>query len=143
VRTLRDFVAGVVTYDPMADVALAKEKYGIDLINELPQGPFDAVIVAVNHVAVNHAPIARLGETGIKALLAPGALIYDLKGILQLTSVTFGFSLSARSLGFVGHVSAPSKKGSACAEGLMAYLGRSTRTADRPAKVAFLVGTAP
>ena len=42
VRTLRDFAALVVVYDPMADVALAKHEYGIDLTNKLPQGPFDA-----------------------------------------------------------------------------------------------------
>ena len=77
VRTLDDFVAEVVTYDPMADVELAKHEYGIDLTNKLPQGPFDAIILAVKH-----EPIARLGEAGIKALLAPGGLIYDLKGIL-------------------------------------------------------------
>ena len=77
VRTLRDFVAEVVTYDPMADVELAKHEYGIDLTNTLPQGPFDAIILAVKH-----EPIAKLGEEGIKSLLAPGGLIYDLKGIL-------------------------------------------------------------
>ena len=76
-RTLRDFVAEVVIYDPMADRALAKHEYGLDIVNALPKGPFDAVILAVKH-----EPIARLGEAGIKALLAPGGLIYDLKGIL-------------------------------------------------------------
>ena len=77
VRTLRDFVEEVVIYDPMADRELAKHEYGIVLTNELPKGPFDAVILAVKH-----DPIAKLGEPGIKALLAPGGLIYDLKGIL-------------------------------------------------------------
>ena len=77
VRTLNDFVAEVVTYDPMADVELAKHEYGIDLTNKLPQGPFDAIILAVKH-----EPIAKMGEAGIKALLTPGGLIYDLKGIL-------------------------------------------------------------
>ena len=77
VRTLRDFVEEVVIYDPMADRELAKHEYGIVLTNELPKGPFDAVILAVKH-----DPIAKLGETGINALLAPGGLIYDLKGIL-------------------------------------------------------------
>jgi hypothetical protein len=33
-------------------------------------------------LAVKHEPIAALGETGVKALPAPGGLIYDLKGIL-------------------------------------------------------------
>ena len=77
VRTLRDFVEEVVIYDPMADRELAKHEYGIVITNELPKGPFDAVILAVKH-----EPIAKLGEPGIKALLAPGGLIYDLKGIL-------------------------------------------------------------
>jgi UDP-N-acetyl-D-glucosamine/UDP-N-acetyl-D-galactosamine dehydrogenase len=77
VRTLGDFVAQVVIYDPMADRALAKHEYGLDIVNELPKGPFDAVILAVKH-----EPIAKLGESGIKALLAPDGLIYDLKGIL-------------------------------------------------------------
>ncbi len=77
VRTLRDFVAEVVIYDPMADVELAKHEYGLTLTNKLPQGPFDAIILAVKH-----EPIAKMGEAGIKALLAPGGLIYDLKGIL-------------------------------------------------------------
>jgi UDP-N-acetyl-D-galactosamine dehydrogenase len=77
VRTLRDFVADVVVYDPMADIELAKHEYGIDLTNTLPRGPFDAIILAVKH-----EPIAKLGEAGINALLAPDGLIYDLKGIL-------------------------------------------------------------
>jgi UDP-N-acetyl-D-glucosamine/UDP-N-acetyl-D-galactosamine dehydrogenase len=77
VKSLRDFVSEVVIYDPMADSALAKHEYGLDIINELPAPPFNAVILAVKH-----EPIAQLGESGIKALLAPGGLIYDLKGIL-------------------------------------------------------------
>ena len=81
VRSLRDFVAEVVVYDPMADIALAKHEYGVDLTNDLPRGPFDAIILAVKHES-----IAKLGEAGIKALLAPGGLIYDLKGILPTTA---------------------------------------------------------
>jgi len=77
VRVLRDFVAEVVVYDPMADVALAKREYGIDITNEMPEAQFNAIILAVKHT-----PIAELGERGIRALLVPGGLIYDLKGIL-------------------------------------------------------------
>ncbi len=77
VRTLRDFVAEVVTYDPMADIQLAKHEYGIDITSDLPDGPFNAIILAVKH-----DPIAAMGEAGIKALLTPDGLIYDLKGIL-------------------------------------------------------------
>ncbi|MBM3545163.1 MAG: nucleotide sugar dehydrogenase [Alphaproteobacteria bacterium] len=77
VRALREFVEEVVIYDPMADKALAKHEYGIDLTNKLPSGPFDAIILAVKHT-----PIAEMGEPGIKELLKPGGLIYDLKDIL-------------------------------------------------------------
>ena len=80
VRALRDFVAEITIYDPMADTRLAKHEYGLALVNELPQGPFDAVILAVKH-----NQIAKLGVEGIEALLAPGGLIYDLKGILPPT----------------------------------------------------------
>jgi UDP-N-acetyl-D-glucosamine/UDP-N-acetyl-D-galactosamine dehydrogenase len=81
VRALQDFVSEVVIYDPMADADLAKHEYGLFLQSELPQGPFDAIILAVKHKA-----IAQLGEAGIKALLAPGGLIYDLKGVLPPTA---------------------------------------------------------
>jgi UDP-N-acetyl-D-galactosamine dehydrogenase len=77
VRSLRDFVGEVTIYDPMADSRMAQDEYGIQLTNSCPAGPFDAIILAVKH-----EPIAQMGETGIKALLAPGGLIYDLKGIL-------------------------------------------------------------
>ena len=80
VRALRDFVAEITIYDPMADIELAKHEYGLGLVNELPQGPFDAVILAVKH-----DQIASSEKSGIKALLAPGGLIYDLKGILPPT----------------------------------------------------------
>jgi UDP-N-acetyl-D-galactosamine dehydrogenase len=77
VRTLRDFVAEVVVYDPMADIDLAKHEYDVEITNELPAAPFNAVILAVKHDS-----IAQMGEAGIKALLTPDGLIYDLKAIL-------------------------------------------------------------
>ena len=66
VRTLRDFVAEVVVYDPMADVALAQHEYALTLTNDLPRGPFDAIILAVKHDA-----IAKLGETGNQGIARP------------------------------------------------------------------------
>jgi UDP-N-acetyl-D-galactosamine dehydrogenase len=77
VHSLRDFVGELVIYDPMADIDLAKHEYGIEITNELPAAPFNAVILAVKH-----DPIAQMGEAGIKALLTPDGLIYDLKTIL-------------------------------------------------------------
>jgi len=77
VRALRDFVSEVVVYDPVADIALVRHEYGIDITNKVPEAQFNAIILAVKHT-----PISEMGEAGIEALLAPGGLIYDLKGIL-------------------------------------------------------------
>jgi UDP-N-acetyl-D-galactosamine dehydrogenase len=77
VRALSDFVAKVVIYDPVADIAEAKRDYGFDITNTLPSGPFDAVILAVKH-----DQIVKLGESGVRAVLAPDGLVYDLKLIL-------------------------------------------------------------
>ena len=79
VRTLGDFVAEVVTYDPMADVALAKHEYGLTLTNELPQGPFDAIILAVKHDAdrrdgrSRHQGAARARRTDLRSERHPAA----------------------------------------------------------------------
>jgi UDP-N-acetyl-D-glucosamine/UDP-N-acetyl-D-galactosamine dehydrogenase len=81
VLELRDFAAEVVVYDPLADIDLASHEYGLTLTHELPRGPFNAIVLAVKH-----DQIVSLGEAGIKALLAPGGLIYDVQGILPPTS---------------------------------------------------------
>jgi len=77
IRSLQDFGSDVVVYDPVADVDLARGEYEIDLTNTLPPAPFNAIVLAVKH-----DDIIRLGKSGISALLAPGGIIYDLKGIL-------------------------------------------------------------
>src|SRR4029450_5441342 len=64
VRTLREFVADVVVYDPMADAELAKHEYGLSLTNEVPNGQFDAIILAVRH-----EPIARMCGGRLEALV--------------------------------------------------------------------------
>src|SRR6478672_1249573 len=71
VQELTGLVAEVAVYDPVADIQLAKHEYGIALSNKLPDGPFDAVVMAVKHDA-----IAGMGETAIRSLLAPNGLIY-------------------------------------------------------------------
>ena len=77
VHELGEFFAEIEIYDPLADAALAQTEYGIKLSNELPNGPFDAIVLAVKHDA-----IAELGPKRIKALLRDGGLIYDIKAVL-------------------------------------------------------------
>jgi UDP-N-acetyl-D-galactosamine dehydrogenase len=81
VQELAALVAEVAVYDPVADIELAKHEYGITLSNTLPDGPFDAVVLAVKHDG-----IAGMGEATIRSLLAPNGLIYDIKGILPASA---------------------------------------------------------
>jgi UDP-N-acetyl-D-galactosamine dehydrogenase len=81
VQELAGLVAEVAVYDPVADIELAKHEYGIGLSNTLPDGPFDAVVLAVKHDG-----IAGMGEAAIRRLLAPNGLIYDIKSILPASA---------------------------------------------------------
>jgi UDP-N-acetyl-D-glucosamine/UDP-N-acetyl-D-galactosamine dehydrogenase len=76
VRELGAFL-DVSVFDPVADREAALEEYGIDLLPELPDDRFQAVVLAVKHT-----DIVGLGRERIGALLAPGGLIYDVTGVL-------------------------------------------------------------
>ena len=76
VRELSGFL-DVVIYDPVADKDAAHEEYGVSIAQELPPGPFQAIVLAVRHAA-----ITALGRERLKAMLAPGGLIYDVTGVL-------------------------------------------------------------
>ncbi|MDH3581331.1 MAG: nucleotide sugar dehydrogenase [Hyphomicrobiales bacterium] len=77
VSELAGLVGTVTVYDPLANVQEAQKEYGQVIVNTLPEGPFDAIILAVRHDA-----IAALGADRLSELLAEGGLIYDVKGIL-------------------------------------------------------------
>ncbi len=77
VNELSQFVASVEVFDPLADRAEAKHHYGIEIAGEQPAGPFDAIVLAVKHKV-----FAEQGRKGLDGLLAPGGLVYDLKGVL-------------------------------------------------------------
>ena len=81
VRELSGLVAEVAVYDPVADAAHAQHEYGITLSNRIPDGLFDAVVLAVKHEA-----IAGMGEAAIRKLLTPSGLIYDIKEILPASA---------------------------------------------------------
>jgi UDP-N-acetyl-D-galactosamine dehydrogenase len=76
VRELGSFLT-VVVYDPVADREDALHEYGVDIVAELPDDRFQAVVLAVKHSA-----ITALGRDRLDQLLAPGGLIYDITGVL-------------------------------------------------------------
>jgi UDP-N-acetyl-D-galactosamine dehydrogenase len=78
VRELQPFASEVVVYDPHADAAEAMHEYGIGVVDTLPTGLYDGIILAVKHDA-----ILALGEAKLRALLIPGTgFLYDLKEVL-------------------------------------------------------------
>ena len=80
-RELEAFGHKVSTYDPLAIPSEVLHEYGIELQTELPQGPFDAIVLAVRH-----DEIVAIGEKRMRELLVPGGLLYDLKEVLPVGS---------------------------------------------------------
>ena len=79
IHALKDVVADVTIYDPVADADAARHEYGIAIASKLPSGPFEVAVLAVKH-----QQIAALEEGSIRKLLAPNGLIYDIKGVLPV-----------------------------------------------------------
>lgn len=72
--TLADYTSNITIYDPWADAAQVKKTYGLDVVGTVPDGCFDAVILAVAHKAFEDVDIPSLGRAG--------GVVYDVKGIL-------------------------------------------------------------
>lgn len=77
IKHLKEFAIEVTAYDPLADRDEARHEYGLEILNELPQGPFDAIVYAVNHDQIK-SNAAKL----ISTLLRPGGFVYDIKSVL-------------------------------------------------------------
>ena len=73
-HTLNEYTGNITVYDPWANPVHVKHEYGIDVVNELPEGKFDAVILGVAHQAFL--------DLDVKALVREGGVIYDVKGVL-------------------------------------------------------------
>jgi UDP-N-acetyl-D-galactosamine dehydrogenase len=70
---LVNFDIEVDLYDPWVDPKEVKDEYGIDVANDLPFGPFAAVILAVAHKEFLSLDVRSF---------APNGIVYDVKGIL-------------------------------------------------------------
>ncbi|MCA0919165.1 nucleotide sugar dehydrogenase [Pseudooceanicola nanhaiensis] len=78
VDELQEFSVTAEVYDPRASVEAIREYYGIEALDALPEGPFDAVVLAVAH-----AEFRALGAQGVRALLGDKGLVYDVKGLFD------------------------------------------------------------
>lgn len=74
-KALKEYGVNNTVYDPWANTEVARHEYGIDVVNELPQQKYDAVILAVAH--------REFMDMDIQHLCQERHVIYDVKGILD------------------------------------------------------------
>ena len=82
VRELGEYSARVDVHDPNVAADEAYAEYGITMVNDLVDGQYDAVIIAVAH-----DQFRAMGVEGIRALLRSGGVVYDMKYLLPAESV--------------------------------------------------------
>ena len=82
IRELEGYSCVVDVFDPWVDADEAFEQHEIRLVNELDEGKYDAVVVAVAH-----AKFKQLGLDAVRLLLKPEGLIYDLKYVFPRSDV--------------------------------------------------------
>jgi UDP-N-acetyl-D-galactosamine dehydrogenase len=79
VRELGSLAGEVVVYDPLADPDEVRHEYDIESRVAVPDGQFDAIVLAVRHDQI-HA----LGAERLRAMLRPRGVLYDLKQVLPI-----------------------------------------------------------
>ena len=77
INELKSYHIEPVVYDPWANIEDVKKEYGIDIFNALPQGKFDATILAVAHDDFKNLVIKKSSDS----------VVYDVKGILNIEDV--------------------------------------------------------
>lgn len=74
VEELHDYNCAVDIYDPWVSAEESRAEYRLDVIENLPQGYYDAIILAVGH-----HEFKEMGAKSIRALGKKNVVIYDLK----------------------------------------------------------------
>jgi len=82
IKGLQNHNANVDVYDPWVDKSEVKNTYQLDVITEIEQGKYHAIILAVAH-----EQFLQLGAKGIHALGAGQHVLYDIKSVLPIESV--------------------------------------------------------
>ncbi len=82
IEELSNCHAKVDVYDPWADAKQAKDFFGLQLQNNLKEGCYDAILLAVSH-----NEFIKMGEKGIRELLNNKGILFDIKGMLPSESV--------------------------------------------------------
>lgn len=75
-NALKEYNVNITVYDPWANPDIVKREYGVDIVSEMPNGKFDAAIVAVAHKEF------RENDVDWNDLLTGNHVIFDVKGIM-------------------------------------------------------------
>ncbi|NLI35972.1 MAG: nucleotide sugar dehydrogenase, partial [Bacteroidales bacterium] len=78
-HTLKEYTNNITVYDPWADVERVKSAYGIKIINKLPKGKYDVVILAVAH--------NEFLKLDMKTLTQHNTVVYDVKGAFDVNII--------------------------------------------------------
>lgn len=79
VRALQEYNVNITIYDPWANAAVAKHEYNLDITNELPEGRYDALIMAVAH--------KEFFSCNVTNHINDISVVYDVKGVLAINHV--------------------------------------------------------
>lgn len=78
--TISEYTNNITIYDPWEESAEVKKEYKIDIINKLDASEkYDAIILGVAH--------KEFLSLDIKSLLSDNAVVYDVKGILDINII--------------------------------------------------------
>jgi UDP-N-acetyl-D-galactosamine dehydrogenase len=79
IKELGEFGCQVDVTDSWANNAEAEREYGLSLVEQPQPGTYNALVIAVAH-----KQYTSLAEADFRALLQPGGVLFDLKGVLAL-----------------------------------------------------------
>ena len=82
VNALKAFGPEVCIHDPWADNEVVMKEYGVELLSDLPDEKFDAIVLAVGHSEFINIDFHRIKKNN--------SILYDVKNILGQTNIVDG-----------------------------------------------------
>lgn len=74
IHTFQEYTQNITVFDPWADPERVLREYGAKVTGNLPEGPFDAIVLAVAH--------KDFETLDVRKLVRKGGVVYDVKGVL-------------------------------------------------------------
>ncbi len=74
IHTFQEYTQNITVFDPWADPERVLREYDAKVSGNLPEGPFDAIVLAVAH--------KDFETLDVRKLVREGGVVYDVKGVL-------------------------------------------------------------